>query len=928
LVLLGLLIGLVALAIPVAVIILLVDVASLRRRVRALELERLAVRTATPPESAPAEAAAPPAPAEPEAEPRPEAGPRPAPAAELAPEPEALGPEPLAEPAAPKPAVAPTPWKSIPEPPPPPPPPREPSGFDRFLAWLRENWFYAISAVSLGLAGIFLVQYGIETGLLTPTMRVLAALAFGAALVVAGETIRRRSGDSEETATAYLPSTFSGAGLVVLYAAILAARALYGLIGPEVTFAGLIAVALLAVVFGWFYGPFLAAGGLTGAAVAPFLVGGDAESGTLFYVFYGLLGASGLAIDAMRRWGWVSALALALSYGMGSLVLAQGGEFAGYAALMVWLALAAMALPRLELWPSHPGWTILESLERRPREGENGVIPPTRIAAGAMLVSSVLLFLASQGAEATEVLLALFLFTGLALAPTLWAARARGLADLALLPAGAFVLLVFSQAADFGALYRDFALWLPAEHPEETPPLTVTLILALAAVISLSAAWRSFRGPYPALWAAAASVFAPAMAIVLELFWHPAPVIGAYFWAGHAIALAALMTLFAARFAAADGEDRRRAAYATLAALTLIALSLFILLAEAALTVALAVLVAAAAALDRRFRLPEMHWFHLAGVATLGWRLTIDPGLPAYLEDAPLWEVLLAYGAALAGLGTGLALLPEGRRNTRVVLESALWAYGGLLATILLWRAVLELIPTGTYNEVNHWSAALFGLTWSFLALAQLYRLNQVAELRWLRRLLALAFSVLATVAFLASLTILNPAVGFSRAFGLADPIFGIQPLDTLTLAYAVPGALFAALAARARWLAGRATFAWISGLFFAVWAFLEIRWFWQGDAIASGRFSQPELYSYTVALLVAGGVLLYQAIARASRGLRRLAITVIALAIAKVFLIDISGLTGLLRVFSFLALGLVLAGLAWLNRWAAGRQVGDEGGG
>ena len=50
---------------------------------------------------------------------------------------------------------------------------------------------------------------------------------------------------------------------------------------------------------------------------------------------------------------------------------------------------------------------------------------------------------------------------------------------------------------------------------------------------------------------------------------------------------------------------------------------------------------------------------------------------------------------------------------------------------------------------------------------------------------------------------------------------------------------------------------------------------------------------------------------------------TVIALAIAKVFLFDISGPTGLLRVFSFLALGLALAGLAWLNRWTANRATG-----
>jgi uncharacterized membrane protein len=40
-----------------------------------------------------------------------------------------------------------------------------------------------------------------------------------------------------------------------------------------------------------------------------------------------------------------------------------------------------------------------------------------------------------------------------------------------------------------------------------------------------------------------------------------------------------------------------------------------------------------------------------------------------------------------------------------------------------------------------------------------------------------------------------------------------------------------------------------------------------------------------------------------------------IAVTIAKVFLIDMSGLNGLVRVASFFGLGLALMGLAWLNR-------------
>ncbi|MBQ0748559.1 MAG: DUF2339 domain-containing protein, partial [Roseovarius sp.] len=50
------------------------------------------------------------------------------------------------------------------------------------MAWLRGNWVLAVAGVSLALAGVFMVQYGVEQGLLTPFWRVMGALALGAAL--------------------------------------------------------------------------------------------------------------------------------------------------------------------------------------------------------------------------------------------------------------------------------------------------------------------------------------------------------------------------------------------------------------------------------------------------------------------------------------------------------------------------------------------------------------------------------------------------------------------------------------------------------------------------------------------------------------------------------------------------------------------------
>ena len=75
------------------------------------------------------------------------------------------------------------------------------------------------------------------------------------------------------------------------------------------------------------------------------------------------------------------------------------------------------------------------------------------------------------------------------------------------------------------------------------------------------------------------------------------------------------------------------------------------------------------------------------------------------------------------------------------------------------------------------------------------------------------------------------------------------------------------------------------------------------------------ELYSYTLALIAVSGVLLLLALLRRSKTLRRLAMAGVAITVAKVFLVDMSGLAGLVRVASFLGLGLGLVGLAWLNQ-------------
>lgn len=785
--------------------------------------------------------------------------------------------------------------------------------------WLKANWVYAVSAASLAAAGIFLVQYGVEKGLLPPVARVGLSLLLGAMLVVAGERLRRRHGDGEGVATAYLPQVFAGAGVVVLFGAVIAARQMYGLIGAEAAFGGLVLVAALAVLLGWFHGQLLAAVGLLGAAAAPFMVGGDTQSTDWLYGYFTLIGAAGLAIDAARRWAWISVLALVLAFGCNWLTLMGYGGAGLHAVAATTLVLLSMALPVWRLWPEHDGPMVSEAVFARGAAGWPDF--PVRLVAGAVGVASVLVVLSYAGTAAEDWLLYLSL-GGMGLALILWAHRAPALADLAVIPAAAFLFRLGTQGGyDAGPLAQAYQMPL-AEGA--SVPWAASWLLALATAISLAAAWRALRNPvWPRAWGLGAALVAPVAAAGLELVWHPAMVQGAYPWALQIITLAAVMVALVARFAKADGEDHARMAYAALSAMSLIALAVFVLTTGSALTLALAVLVVAALALDRRFTLPQMAIFVQVAVAALSWRLVVDPGVN-WAVDAPLGAVFLTFGGVLAALAAGLWLiLGRGRTEKRVgaqaFLESAFAGFAAIFVNVLIERWVP--LPSGWFGAFAFWNVSLQAMPWLVTALVQLYRLKIGGWLRWVRIGLAAIAGLIATVCIGAAVGPLNPLLDAWQEVG------GVLPFDTLLLAYVLPALLLLGSARYfghlPRWLLG--VMVAVGSALMVLWTGLEIRHFWQGRVLALPGVSQPELYTYTVALLLAGGGLLYQAIARRSVLLRRLAMAVIGITVAKVFLIDASGLSGLTRVFSFLALGLSLAGLAWLNRWAAGQGADGE---
>ncbi|MBY6112883.1 DUF2339 domain-containing protein [Mameliella alba] len=899
------LLGLAVLALPVAVIFLIFAQVRLRRDFRAVQgrlqdLERSVAQNGRPAPRG--------------------AGPRPVPLP-VEPRPQQIRPVEPAN-AAPPPVTADPPLPSAPPQPTTPthptPQPKGPSGFDRLFGWLQENWFYAIAAVSLALAGIFLVQYGVETGLLTPGARVIAALVFGGALIVGGETIRRRFGDGADKASAYLPSVLSGAGLVSLMGGILAARLLYDLVAPGPALAALFGIALFGLVLGWRHGPLLAAIGLIGGMAAPFLVGGESDNPEWLLVYFGLLAMLGLGIDTLRRWAWVSLLSVALGFGAAVLLhlLAPSSEpmMASLAVYAVALVLASLLIPSRALSPDHQGTCLTGAIFETGDRGRP--IFPVILSCLTLLAGCVLLAYTAQESALTWRLSA-GLTAGLGTAMVLWSRGAPALQDQAALPV--LTLLALIAGPDLNTAMQDSltARFIAGQElTEQRMMMDFTLILLAAVLTGLAAAWRSLQpGGYPALWAGAAALIAPLAGLALEFGWQPAMVIGAWPWALHALALAALMVAKAARFARADKEDRLRPALATVSALACIAFALTLLLTSAALTLALAAVVVSAAALDRRFDLPQMTGFIAAGIVALGYRLVFDPGLD-WAFGAPVLEMLATYGGTLAALLSALWLgLTRPRPRARVLLESAAWSVGGMTVSLTLFHAIEAYV--GHVPKEAHWGIGLYASIWICTALAQLERLRLGGPLRWVRVMLAGSFGLMA-LGF----------IGLGLSFG--NPVFeeqtvhGVIVLNTLIPAYLLPAVLLGLGALRLtrlrNWL--RVGLGVLGVLLALVWAGLVIRHAWQGGTLmhSANGITDGELYSYTVALLLAGAGLFYRALAHRSDLLRRAGVAVIALAVAKVFLIDISGLAGLVRVFSFLLLGLSLAGLAWFNRWVQTR--------
>ncbi|WP_232492743.1 DUF2339 domain-containing protein [Novosphingobium kaempferiae] len=199
--------------------------------------------------------------------------------------------------------------------------------------------------ITLIVAAVLMVKYSIDTGLLSPVVRVVMGLVFGSGLIGLGELARRREDVVRDVRVA---QALVGAGVGGLYAAVLAAANLYDLVGSGTAFVGLTAITALALGLALRFGAPCAVLGLVGGLATPAVVQSQSPSVPLLAGYLAVVIGAITLLSRRQRWVWLGIGALTGGAGWTLLTIAMGDLDSGSTLAMGLLVLLlGLGLPVL-----------------------------------------------------------------------------------------------------------------------------------------------------------------------------------------------------------------------------------------------------------------------------------------------------------------------------------------------------------------------------------------------------------------------------------------------------------------------------------------------------------------------------------------------------------------------------------------------------
>lgn len=838
------------------------DLASLRRETVAANRQPLrpplqaaspeaVLPETTPPEATPVEAAVPPPPAPP-----------------FVPEPEAIviGAElPASGSASPPPLTGPT---------------VEPVtvGWEQRLGARAFLW---VGAITLALAAVFLVRYSIEEGYLSPEVRVILAALFGFALIAGAEWMRLRDNRVSQALAA--------AGVAALYGSLLSAVALHGMISKVAASGGATALTAFAITLSLRHGILVAALAFVGGFLSPAIIGSEQPNTPVLFGYLLAIAAGTLTVIRIRGW-WVLGWGVLAGSALWTVVWMLSDPDRPE---LHWVGLFHVAVAGLFVWAT---W-------RRLQERENLPLDVLVLVWASLVVTgtSLVLLIAQDSGQQTAGWLALAVHGVGIFAFARWAPRFQLAAVLA--PTMSLAALALWWWASSG---------VPAEWSDDRFGGLVTGFGGLYAAAAFALLWNA---PRPGFWAAL-SVVAALSHFLLAWYVLRGTAGGGLPWGLISVGLAAPFLVGAERL-----TRWRETMPGATEALGFLAAGVTFFIGAAIplelnrewITVAYAIELAAVAAISAQLGLVTLRRLCWPLLAIVVVRFVVNPEILKYpIGLTPILNWMLwGYGISIAALVVALRFLrPTGDWRLVRAVEAA----AALLAFTLLTLEVRSVFqPTAMEApEAGFMERAFYVLVWGAFALAALWktRLDGDVVALWAWR----ASGALAAVAVLfLQMLVANPVAQPADVGQL--PIF-----NGLLLAYAIPAAM-AALARR--WVDGVEPDRRLGTLVGAVASILafayvssEVRHFFDPRFERRGFEAHGlELYAYSIVWLLFGVALLALGFLRQAAALRHAGMALVCIVVAKVFLIDMAGLQGLLRVFSFLGLGAALIGLGYAYR-------------
>ncbi|WP_158775079.1 DUF2339 domain-containing protein [Cobetia sp. L2A1] len=786
-----------------------------------------------------------------------------------------------------------------------------------------------VGALSLVMAGVLLVGYSLDQGLLGPGVRLALGLGFGVIMGLLAEWLRLRT-----TQSSSLTGAISGAGSLVVAASLLAGHYLLSLISLPTTLFTLALLSLWTMERARHHGPWLAALGMLGGYALPLalpvarLLDGSANLLLLCHIGVIALACRLLYQQVAMNWlywgGLLGAVGWWLMLNPAELSILEGRMLGS-----IWLG--AIALAYLSPWRG-----VLPIQANSTDQQEEAVISDEawypwqanvslrrQWLAGTLLGATIALSLWCQSIESSGVVGELsngMSWGMIGILPMLviaWSSRRHAVLWSMLLVNVTLWLLVWATT-------------LSQESGTEIIgwPLLISLtLLILARWQPESIARTEHLRLVGACWWALATL-TPLFAWMLAI-WQGVMPGNTASGTGEILLNGALPPLIwglacwigANRFYAREGVQL--AAGLWLPAQFGIFLSLVIGLEGPSLTLALALQLLGLTACEWRWwRNSQSTARSLFSELTrlLAWglvlRLTYEAATGRYV-DLPHWplQVFLPVLACVALASAGM------RHRPRIQL----WLEG-VVVQLAVATPVLEIRYLLTGGEPFTGSLSLPEASLQILALAGVaagytWRAKGARSDVSLYRWLAMGVGSLTIIAWCSAVLLAFNPLWYPDSMG-AWPI-----LNWLLPAYGIPalGAAFAwhllSQGSRLRRLCEG--FGLLSG---GLWVGLNLRHHWHGEELGLWHgVVQAELYTYSLALLCIAAALVVSGAKLQQQHWQRVGQGVLILAVIKVGAWDTATLEGLWRAGSWLGLGTALMLLAGLFRRLAGAGSGDK---